>query len=437
MLQPFSWIKLATRLALFYLPFIVIGLLAESLLLFLLFGTVAHLIWNYGNQKKLADWLWRERSLIPPTGTGSWEMVFNGIFKLQQRHRSRRRELASVIRRFREGAEALPDAAVVFRTDGSIIWCNRLAEDILGFRWPEDSGQHIGNLIRTPSFVDYLNFKDYSEPLEIVSPLKGDKLLEFRIIPYTSGQNMLVARDVTHIRQLEQMRRNFIANVSHELRTPLTVLKGYLEMMEDMGESSGPVWGKAHHVMAEQTTRMDSLVEQLMTLSKIEAAPQVDLNQVVDVPAMLSLIEAEASTLSGEQQHTFEFNVEAGLKVYGDHDQLRSAVSNLVYNAVYYTSEKGCIKVNWYHSLSGAELSVQDNGAGIAPEHLARLTERFYRVDKARSRQTGGSGLGLAIVKHALSHHDCELSIESQLGQGSRFYFTLPKKLIVQKQLSA
>ncbi|MCE0557496.1 MULTISPECIES: phosphate regulon sensor histidine kinase PhoR [unclassified Motilimonas] len=436
MLQPFSWMVLFVRVLFFYIPFIILGLIIDELTLCLLIATVAHLAWHYNNQKKLADWLWHDRSLIPPNGRGSWEIVFNGIYKLQQRHRVRRRELASVIRRFREGAEALPDAAVVFKTDGSIIWCNRLAEGILGFRWPEDAGQHIGNLIRTPHFVDYLKARDFDTPLEVVSPVQSDKLLEFRIMPYTSGQNMLVARDVTHVRQLEAMRRNFVSSVSHELRTPLTVLKGYLEMIEDAPETSSGMWGKAHHVMAEQTARMDSLVEQLLTLSRIEATPDVDLEQMVDIPSMLSLVEKEAQALSGDKKHQLVFEVNPDLKVHGDAEQLRSAISNLVYNAVYYTPANREIKVQWLKQDQGAHFAVTDKGNGIAPEHISRLTERFYRVDKARSRETGGSGLGLSIVKHALSHHNSALEIESEVGVGSRFSFTIPSQFVYSSSTS-
>lgn len=232
-----------------------------------------------------------------PSGNGSWEYIFNGIYKLQQRHRARRRELAGLIRRFREGAEALPDAAVVFRTDGSILWCNRLAEQLLGFRWPEDAGQHIGNLIRNPAFNAYLGKGAYDEPLEMHSPVNEEKFLEFRIMPYASDQAMLVVRDVTRLRSLEKTRKHFVSNVSHELRTPLTVLKGYLEMTEEPPPPA--MWAKAHRVMMEQTIRMDNLVNQLLTLSRIEAAPTVDLSHLVDMPAMLGLLEQEARALSG------------------------------------------------------------------------------------------------------------------------------------------
>ncbi|WP_429047996.1 phosphate regulon sensor histidine kinase PhoR [Aeromonas hydrophila] len=431
MLQPYAWRRQLWRMAFFYAPFALVGWLTNTLALCLLAATVLHLGWHYRFQKRLSDWLWHDRSLVPPNGSGSWEYIFNGIYKLQQRHRARRRELAGLIRRFREGAEALPDAAVVFRTDGSILWCNRLAEQLLGFRWPEDAGQHIGNLIRNPAFGAYLGKGQYDEPFEMTSPINEEKFLEFRIMPYAEDQAMLVVRDVTRLRSLEKTRKHFVSNVSHELRTPLTVLKGYLEMTEEPPPPA--MWAKAHKVMMEQTIRMDNLVNQLLTLSRIEAAPTVDLSHLVDMPAMLGLLEQEARALSGERAHQIEFMVQPNLLVRGDQDQLRSAVSNLVYNAIHYTPAGRKITVEWRKQGAMALFAVLDEGEGIPPEHLARLTERFYRVDKARSRHTGGSGLGLAIVKHALSHHDCQLDIESRVGLGSRFSFLIPGRMVVVK----
>lgn len=431
MLQPYAWRLQLWRMVFFYSPFVLVGWLIDHLALCLLVAALLHLGWHYRFQKRLSDWLWHDRSLVPPHGSGSWEHIFNGIYKLQQRHRARRRELAGLIRRFREGAEALPDAAVVIRTDGSILWCNRLAEQLLGFRWPEDAGQHVGNLIRNPAFGAYLGKGEYDEPLEMNSPVNEEKFLEFRIMPYAEDQAMLVVRDVTRLRHLEKTRKHFISNVSHELRTPLTVLKGYLEMTEEPPPPA--VWAKAHRVMMEQTIRMDNLVNQLLTLSRIEAAPSVDLSHLVDMPAMLGLLELEARALSGERGHQIEFNVQSNLFVRGDQEQLRSAVSNLVYNAIHYTPAGRNITVEWRTQGTMALFAVKDEGEGIAPEHLARLTERFYRVDKARSRHTGGSGLGLAIVKHALSHHDCHLDIESRIGLGSRFSFLIPARMVVIK----
>ncbi|WP_375752752.1 phosphate regulon sensor histidine kinase PhoR [Vibrio sp. HN007] len=431
MVERLTWKKLAWSLVFFYTPWVIIGWLFGYMPWLLLAATVIQLLWHLHNQVRLSTWLWDEKRLSPPSGSGHWESLFNGIYRLQQRQRNRRKELANLIRRFRIGAEALPDAVVVFRSEGNIVWCNKLAQHLLGFRWPDDSGQPISNLIRTPDFIKYLNKNDFSDPLEMRSPLNIERMLELRIVPYTEGEYLMVVRDVTQLKQLEGMRSNFFANVSHELRTPMTVLRGYLEMTEDPDMVVGPMWTKAHGVMTEQLDRMNSLVSQLLTLSKIEAAPMHELDQVVNVPRMLEVLEKEAVTLSGSEGHVFDFDIDEKLKVLGDEDQLRSAISNLVYNAVKYTPAGAEIHVRWYETKKGAHLDVEDSGEGIEPQHLHRLTERFYRVDKARSRDTGGSGLGLAIVKHALNHHDSMLEISSEVGVGSQFAFILPSKLIV------
>ncbi|MGR5000878.1 phosphate regulon sensor histidine kinase PhoR [Vibrio celticus] len=431
MVEKLTWKKLAWELAFFYAPWVLVGWIFGYLPWLLLAATVLQLGWHLHNQMRLSAWLWDEKRLTPPSGSGNWESLFNGIYRMQQRQRRKRKELTNLIRRFRNGAESLPDAVVVFRGEGNIVWCNKLAQYLLGFRWPDDSGQPISNLIRTPDFIKYLNKQDFSEPLEMPSPLNVERMLELRIVPYTEGEHLMVVRDVTQLKQLEGMRRNFFANVSHELRTPMTVLQGYLEMTEDPDMVVGPMWPKAHGVMTEQLNRMNSLVNQLLTLSKIEAAPMHELDEVVNVPAMLEVLEKEAASLSGDREHKLEFDIDKSLRVLADEDQLRSAISNLVYNAVKYTPPGATVKVRWYQTSQGACLDVSDTGDGIEPQHLHRLTERFYRVDKARSRDTGGSGLGLAIVKHALSHHDSHLEIQSEVGVGSRFHFTLPHRLTV------
>ncbi|WP_089123517.1 phosphate regulon sensor histidine kinase PhoR [Vibrio algivorus] len=422
--------KLAWSLAFFYLPWLIIGWFFGYMGWLLFAATVLQLLWQLHNQIRLSEWLWDEKRLSPPSGTGHWEPVFNGIYRLQQKQRRRRKELANLIRRFRNGAESLPDAVVVFRSEGNIVWCNKLAQSLLGFRWPDDSGQPIANLIRTPDFIKYLSKQDFTEPLEMLSPLTPERILELRIVPYTDGEHLMVVRDVTQLKQLEGMRRNFFANVSHELRTPMTVLQGYLEMTEDPEILAGPMWSKAHGVMTEQLSRMNALVEQLLTLSKIEAAPIHELDEIVNVPAMLDILEKEAIALSGDNKHKIVFDIDKQMTVYGDEEQLRSAISNLVYNAVKYTPAGADVHVKWYETVDGACLSVEDSGDGIEPQHINRLTERFYRVDKARSRETGGSGLGLAIAKHALSHHESYLEITSEVDKGSCFSFVLPKKLV-------
>ena len=392
MLERLSWKRLALELFLACIPALILGAFVGHLPWFLLAAVTGLLIWHFWNLMRLSWWLWVDRSMTPPPGRGSWEPLLYGLHQMQMRNKKRRRELGSLIKRFRSGAESLPDAVVLTTEEGAIFWCNGLAQQILNLRWPDDSGQKI------------------------------------RVMPYSDKQWLMVARDVTQMHQLEGARRNFFANVSHELRTPLTVLQGYLEMMQEQ-VLEGATREKALHTMREQTQRMEGLVKQLLTLSRIEAAPALAMNDRIDVPMMLRVVEREAQTLSQEKQ-TLIFTVDEQLKVLGNEEQLRSAISNLVYNAVNHTPPGTEIRVSWQRTPQGALFSVEDNGPGIAPEHIPRLTERFYRVDKARSRQTGGSGLGLAIVKHAVNHHDSRLEIDSTVGKGTRFSFLLPERLI-------
>nr|WP_247652139.1 phosphate regulon sensor histidine kinase PhoR [Serratia symbiotica] len=427
-----SWKRLALELVLFCLPALLLGVIIGYLPWLLLVSVLAALAWNFYNQHKLSHWLWVDRSMTPPAGRWNWQPLFYGLYQMQQRNRRRRRELALLIKRFRSGAESLPDAVVITTVEGNIFWCNGLAQHLLGFRWPEDNGQHILNLLRYPQFSHYLQQQAFSHPLTL--QLNNEHHVEFRVMPYAEGQLLIVARDVSQMRQLENVRRNFFANVSHELRTPLTVLQGYLEMMSNESLDAA-LCAKALDTMQEQARRMDGLVTQLLTLSRIEATPNVKMNEWVDIPLMLRVLQREAQSLSGGK-HAMIFRVNEQLKVFGNQEQLRSAVSNLVYNAITHTPAGTNIAVSWQQTPHGAQFQIDDNGPGIAAEHLPRLTERFYRVDPARSRQTGGSGLGLAIVKHALSHHHARLEIYSELGMGTRFIFTLPNRLAVPADLS-
>ncbi|AVR03069.1 phosphate regulon sensor histidine kinase PhoR [Pluralibacter gergoviae] len=423
MLERLSWKRLVFELILCCIPALILGLIFGRLPWFLLAAVTGLLAWHFWNLLRLSWWLWVDRSMTPPPGRGSWEPLLYGLHQMQMRNKKRRKELGNLIKRFRSGAESLPDAVVLITEEGAIFWCNGLAQQLLNLRWPDDNGQNILNLLRYPEFSHYLSVRDFSRPLNLV--LNSGRHLELRVMPYSKKQLLMVARDVTQMHQLEGARRSFFANVSHELRTPLTVLKGYMEMMDQL---EGSAQEKALHTMREQTQRMESLVNQLLTLSRIEASPQGPLRETVDVPLMLRVVEQEALALSRGRQ-PLHFEVEQGLKVFGSEEQLRSAVSNLVYNAVNHTPEGTAITVRWQRAPGGALFSVEDDGPGIAPQHIPRLTERFYRVDKARSRQTGGSGLGLAIVKHAVSHHDSRLEISSEPGH-TRFSFLLPERLL-------
>ncbi len=428
MLQPYAWRRQLWRMAFFYAPFALVGWLTNTLALCLLAATVLHLGWHYRFQKRLSDWLWHDRSLVPPTAAAAGSTSSTASTSCSSATGPAAASWRASSAAF-EGAEALPDAAVVFRTDGSILWCNRLAEQLLGFRWPEDAGQHIGNLIRNPAFGAYLGKGQYDEPFEMTSPINEEKFLEFRIMPYAEDQAMLVVRDVTRLRSLEKTRKHFVSNVSHELRTPLTVLKGYLEMTEEPPPPA--MWAKAHKVMMEQTIRMDNLVNQLLTLSRIEAAPTVDLPPGGHArhAGAAGARGAGAFRRAGPPDRVHGTAQSVGARRSGSVAQRR-----LQPGLQRHPLHPGGTQDHGGVAQAGAMalFAVQDEGR-IPPEHLARLTERFYRVDKARSRHTGGSGLGLAIVKHALSHHDCQLDIESRVGLGSRFSFLIPGRMVVVK----
>ena len=429
MYESYSGYRLVTHVTVFFLVFLLIGVLINHITLSLLVGSLILLFWNYRQLSRLNYWLWLDRRLTPPQGSGTWEGIFNGIYRLQGKNRRRVSQLAALLARFRQGAEALPDAAVVLDSELNIIWCNKLAQLSLGLVWPQDNGQRINNLIRHPDFSSYLKLANFDEPLELPSPASDSHLLEIRLMGYGDRQLLLIARDISRIRQLEGMRREFVANVSHELKTPLTVLQGYLEMMQDNVPKDDMNY-QALKLMQQQSKRMRSMVEQLLVLSRIEDAGDIDLLQTISMAKLMTTIKDEAEALAQGNYH-LNFECTSLINPHGDELQLRSACSNLVSNAIRYTEPGGTITVKWEAVLTGAEFSVTDTGYGIAPQHIARLTERFYRVDDARSRNSGGTGLGLSIVKHALIHHHSELSIVSELGEGSTFSFVIPNHLIV------
>ncbi len=434
MFNAYSGYRLFSRLSLYVIATILLGLLLDEVVLVSLVAAVVLLVWHYRQLLRLSNWLWHERRLTPPHGSGSWEGVFNGIYRLQGKNRRKVNQLIGLLGRFRQGAEALPDAAVVLDSEHNIVWCNKLAQLMLGLVWPQDSGQRLDNLIRHPDFIAYLHKAQFNTPLELPSPVTERRLLEIRLMSYGDRQLLLIARDITRIRQLEVMRKDFVANVSHELKTPLTVLQGYLEMMGSMAEPDS-MQAKPIEMMQQQTRRMQSMVEQLLALSRIEDAIDIDLEQKVNMAQMMEILKDEAQALS-QGQYQIDWYCEPGLHSHGNELQLRSACSNLIANAIRYTEPGGQIRVRWESIGGGARFSVKDNGIGIAAEHIARLTERFYRVDSARSRQTGGSGLGLAIVKHALGHHHSELNIVSEPNKGSTFSFIIPTHLVAHSSVA-
>ncbi len=430
MYYPFSWFKSIVRLCLFLIIFALVGWYLDDMLLAVALGATGLLLLNYWHLFKLNRWLWHSRKMSPPSVNGLWEHIYEGIYYLQRRNRNKRKELGALVKRFREGSEALPDAAVVVDAKACIIWCNRLARLELGLRWPSDAGRRLDNLIRHPEFIQYFHAGKYHYPIEVPSPLNPQKTFEYRIMPYGEEHLLLIARDVTRVSQLEEMRKDFVANVSHELRTPLTVINGYLEILAGNDDDLDPLTQKAFLEMSSQTQRMQSLIEDLLVLSRIEASSERIYENTVDMAAMLRQVKLEADALNKDKGHAIEFHLADGVKIYGIETELRSACSNLIFNAINYTPPGGQIDVYWTVTKEGVKFAVRDNGDGIEQRHLSRLTERFYRVDKARSRKTGGSGLGLSIVKHVLNHHNSQLQITSQVGEGSVFFFQFDAEMI-------
>jgi two-component system phosphate regulon sensor histidine kinase PhoR len=437
MYYPRSWTKSILKLLIYLALIILLGIYLGNVTLVLLFATVSLTIFNYLHLYRLTKWLWESRKMSPPSAPGVWEHVYEGVYYLQRRNRNKRRNLGQLVKRFREGSEALPDAVVVVDKEAKIVWCNRHARIEMGLKWPDDSGRRIDNLIRHPKFIDYFHSGEYQYPIEIPAPTNPNKTFEYRIMAYGEDQLLLIVRDVSRVSQLEEMRKDFVANVSHELRTPLTVINGYLEVLSVDTDEQNPFVNKAMAEMGTQTKRMQALIEDLLILSRIEASAERIYENTIDMTAMLRQVATEAQTLNEEKQHNISFKVDDELRIFGVETEMRSACSNLIFNAIYYTPSGGNIKVIWKRRGPAAYFAVVDNGDGIEDKHLRRLTERFYRVDKARSRKTGGSGLGLSIVKHVLNHHNSYLNIESKIGKGSEFSFILPPELIYEHSLDS
>ena len=406
------------------------GFLIGQTILVLCISTLVILCWHYHHLLKLLKWLWRSKTLSPPQSEGVWGKIYDGLYRQIRQHRQKQKQLNERIRKFRDGAEALPDAALVLSDELTILWGNKKAQRILGIRWPSDVGQRIDNLIRFPEFYKYLDVGNFEQPCHIISPVNSEIQLELRLMAYGTDQVLFLARDVSKIKRLEEMRRDFVANVSHELKTPLTVVRGYVEMILSTEHALEPHWQKAFGTIETQVSRMDRLVEQLLILSRVENHGDQEKKQLVDMPKLIHTLVDDATWLNQEKQHKITADLVDDLWIEGIDTELKSACVNLISNAIAYTPMHGQIHVSWKRSGNKAKFSVKDNGSGIRPEHVNRITERFFRVDKSRSRDTGGSGLGLSIVKHVLHHHNAELAIESDWGKGSEFiiYFEMLEK---------
>ena len=380
---------------------------------------------------RLEKWLRAGRQRNPPESWGLWGDVFGHYFRLQKRYYKRKKRLSKVIRQFRESTDAMPDGAVVLDAEFRIVWFNDAAENMLRLSQKRDLGHPVNNLVRSPRLSTYLAARDFDEAITLRSPVDPSRSLSVRLISYGKNQYLALFRDVTRMQRLQAMRRDFVANASHELRSPLTVLSGYLEgLVEDPGLADE--WRSPAMEMQQQCRRMTRLVNDLLELSRLETEDEDTSRQTqVDVPTLIRRVMREAEQQDADN-HQLTIDLLEECRLNGVEHELHSAFANLVMNAVRYTNQGGQIRVSWtMNADGGATFQVSDDGIGIDERHLPFITQRFYRVDSARSRSRGGTGLGLAIVKHVLQRHDGYLTVSSRLGEGSTFQCIFPADRII------
>lgn len=422
------WIPIVIRLALislaigvsYYFWGATIGILIGFVLVLALAMVQLHYLYQ------LSLWLENPEQIKLADGFGAWTDIFARLYRLRREDQKNRIELAEWLSRFRQAMNLLPDGVVIMDDVLFLEWCNPVAEQHLRLNLDRDKGMRVTNLIRSPEFIDYIILGRYEQPLSLTL---GERKLVIHLIPFEQRRQILVTHDVTEADRLEQTRRDFIANASHELRTPLTVINGFLEIASHQTDLDSATRAQHIKLMTEQGKRMQNLVEDMLSLTRLESIDYPVRPEPVDIRSVLEQIQSDSVALSGGRHEvTLTIN---GPDINGSADELHSAFGNLVTNAVRYTPEGGRIDIIWRDSELGPQFIVRDNGIGIKPEHIVRLTERFYRVDKGRSRETQGTGLGLAIVKHVLMRHQATLSIESELGKGSAFCVQFGRNAVV------
>ena len=377
--------------------------------------------------QKTMQWLEDFRLEKVPHGAGTWDLIFAKIYRIAKSGEQQRQQLAETLKDFRSATQAMPDGVVTLDEDNQVIYANEQAEEQLGISNEKDGGRNLINIVRHPDFVAYLNGTDWDKSIVLRGLRDSERVLQLQLIPYGTHQRLLMTRDITQLDRLETTRRDFVANVSHELKTPLTVLSGFLETIREL-----PVTEAQRNqylgLMHAQAHRMENIVEDLLVLSKLESTNAPAQEDSIDMREMMDRLTTDANTISRSQHH-IECTAASSAKLIGAEDELASAFSNLVSNAIRYTPAGGTIRLTWSINPEGCPVfSVEDTGPGIEPQHLPRLTERFYRVDRSRSRETGGTGLGLAIVKHVATRHQATLLIDSEVGKGSCFSMVFPEK---------
>lgn len=418
-----AWWRTIGHLALLLLAGLALGAAGGQPWAGVALGAIAALAWQAWNLRRLLLRLRSQRRVVAGDAGGAWAEADRLLQRRQASARRRRRRLVEMLRAYRAAATVLPDAIIVVdRLTQRIVWFNEAGTTLLGLRYPRDVTAPLVERLQPLPLANWLARGRNAEPLEVDSPLQPGATLSLRLLPYSEDLWLLVARDVSRLLALEQMRRDFVANVSHELRTPLTVLHGYLDMLDPEDQ---PDWAPMIAEMQRQSQRMTQLVEDLLMLSRLESRDELPSEEIVPMAGMLAALRREAQALS-HGRHEIRVEDTAGVDLCGSPPELHSAFSNLVANAIRYTPEGGSVLIALRPETdadgrAGVALSVTDTGYGIPASHLPRITERFYRVSNSRSRESGGTGLGLSIVKHVLNLHQARLDIASEVGVGSTF----------------
>ncbi len=416
------WQKEIITVFLLLLAITVVGVMTKLFLPLLFLLMLAIIMRQVVQITRFEKWISTGGRGSAPKMSGIWEEIYFHIYRLKKNDKRRKKKLSKMINQFRQSTEALPDAAVVLGIHDEIDWANKAARDVFGLK-ASDKGQRIPNLIRFPEFIQYLKVGDYKECVILPSPVDHRMTLQVRIVPYGAGLRLLLAQDVTQLKKMERMRKDFVANVSHELRTPLTVLKGYLETLQDLDDEQSPLLTKSFQQMQGQTERMQHLVDDLLLLTRLETQQKKSL--CIDVPALLSQICKEGDALENAERR-IQLTLESTGHIMGEEQELRSAFTNLLGNALKYSPGDSVVKVRWYQTKTAIILTVEDQGEGIEKSDIPKITERFYRVETKRLKKVNGTGLGLAIVKHVLMRHDGDLIITSEIGKGSSFSCRFP-----------